>query len=367
MRLLFYIHSLRSGGAERVLAKLANHFATAGHDVAVLTQVSLGDDHYPIDENVTRLSLDAGTPSKNLLDAILNNLRRFTRLRRTFKSFAPDHVIAFMPTASVLALAASRGLGFKVTVSERVHPPFSEVTYIRRLAQRKLYPKADNVVVLAQESADWVTDQWGLENTRVIPNSVSLPLPEAPPMAHPADYVPDSSPLVLFVGRMVPQKQPLLALAFFSTLTENHPDMRMIMVGRGPLAGELAQQIETLKLTDVVTHVEHIGNLQAFYERADIFLSTSLYEGSPNALMEAMACGCACVAFDCPTGPKYLLNNGENGFLVPLSDQTEYRERMAQLAADRELRTTLGGAARGIVHSQSQAAFVARWSEVLGI
>ena len=369
MRLLFYIHSLSAGGAERVISKLTSHLAAEcdsqgerQYDVTLLTQAPLGSDRYPLHPAVQRQSLLTGQVSRNLAEAVFNNLRRIWRLRREIRQSKPDVVIAFMPTANILSLIATTGLGIPVLVSERNYPPCSRIGGLRRWLQQRLYPRAHTVVAVSQGIARWLEAHWQLQNVVTIANGTSLPLPRTDPVVS-TDQVGDAR-LILFVGRMVEQKQPLTALEVFAHLRTDD-DWRLVMIGRGPLSDQVAQEIERRRLSGRVHRIEHVGNLQDWLERSEILLFPSRYEGFPNALLEAMTCGCAVVAYDCPTGPADLIEDGINGRLIRLGDTEQLSTAVQTLVDDETLRTTLAHAARGVMQTHDESQGFARWQALI--
>ena len=361
MKLLFFINSLSAGGAERVMAKLADFFVDEGHDVTLLTQTPVATDHYPT--AAKRQSIEAGKVSRHPIDALRNNLRRLRRLRRAIEEVQPDAVLAFMPTANVLALMAARQTGTPVVVSERVHPPFLELSAVRRWLQRRYYPGAARIVVLSSASADWFDNRYGLTNTVVIPNSINLPLAHHEPVVNPGDVVPGDRRLVLSVGRLVPQKQPEMVLETFAAAADDA--WHLVMIGSGSKADALEQLAMRLGIAERFSLLPRVGNMQDWYERASIYVSASSYEGFPNALLEAMACGCACLAFDCPTGPRDLIVDKQNGLLVALEDLSGFRSGLASLCRDEPLRERLAGAARANADRFSDQRVLPQWLSVM--
>ncbi len=361
MKLLLFINSLTAGGAERVMAKLADFFVAEGHDVTLLTQTPVAADHYPT--TAKRASLEAGELSRHPIHALFNNLRRLRRLRHVIAEAQPDAVLAFMPTANVLALMAAQQTGTPVVVSERVHPPFLDLSPVRRWLQRRYYPSAARIVVLSRESADWFERRYGLSNTAVIPNSINLPMTQHDPVVDPGQIVPADRNVALGVGRLVPQKQPELVLEAFAAVGDE--SWHLVMIGGGSKAEEIEQLAARLGIADRFTLLARVGNMQDWYERASVYVSASSYEGFPNALLEAMACGCACLAFDCPTGPGDLIENDKNGLLVALDDVPEFRRGLVSLCNDPSLRERLSSAARANADRFSDQRILPQWLDVV--
>jgi len=366
MRLLLFINSLQSGGAERVLAKLADHWVDQGHEVTLATIVPTATDHYAVDPRVQRLSIHSGGKSRHLLHAVQANLQRYRRLRKLVKAVQPDCVVAFMPTANLLAHAACAGRTIPVIMSERTHPPNFPMRAPRPWLRRRLYPKAAGVVVLTEDSAQWCREL-GCSNVSVIPNSVALPLPANEPRIHPADVVPEAAELVLSVGRLDQDKQFDHVLQSFAEVRREHgtDSAFLVVIGQGPLQQALQRTAESLGISAFMRFVPAVGNIQEWFQRARVFITASRLEGYPNVLLEALACGCACIAYDCPTGPREIVRNGDNGFLVPLNDQPQLTDRLAQVLRDDDLCRRLSSSAAGIINTHSDAAFFERWDSVV--
>ena len=111
MRVLLYIHSLKMGGAERVLVNLAKSMSEQGLEVHLVTQTCSTSDAYTVPPEIIRTSLLTGETSRGLFHAARLNLRRVIRLRKLIREWRPDRIIAFMPTANFVAIAASRAAG----------------------------------------------------------------------------------------------------------------------------------------------------------------------------------------------------------------------------------------------------------------
>jgi GalNAc-alpha-(1->4)-GalNAc-alpha-(1->3)-diNAcBac-PP-undecaprenol alpha-1,4-N-acetyl-D-galactosaminyltransferase len=108
----------------------------------------------------------------------------------------------------------------------------------------------------------------------------------------------------------------------------------------------LEQLCESLKLAKSVRFLDQRKDVEQLLLDSSIFAFTSLTEGFPNALAEAMAAGCACISYDCPTGPSELIEHGVNGFLVAPGDEAEYARLLQQLMNDADLRATFSRKAR---------------------
>mgnify|MGYP001212966670 CR=1 FL=1 len=103
-------------------------------------------------------------------------------------------------------------------------------------------------------------------------------------------------------------------------------DVRLIILGDGPLRKSLYDIVTQLKLNSYVDFLGYVSNPLKYYKNSDIFVLSSYVEGLPNVLVEAMMCGCTPVSTNCPTGPREVLENGKYGYLVPMGDPKSLAE-----------------------------------------
>jgi len=121
---------------------------------------------------------------------------------------------------------------------------------------------------------------------------------------------------------------------------------RLLILGDGPLRGQLQDQIDASGLGDWVQLVGYVDNPLSYFSAADVFVLSSLVEGMPNVLVEAMMCGCTPVATDCPTGPRELLKGGKFGYLVPVQNPVAMAAAIQQALAQPIARDVLAEAVR---------------------
>jgi glycosyltransferase involved in cell wall biosynthesis len=133
-------------------------------------------------------------------------------------------------------------------------------------------------------------------------------------------FAPGGGPLAVAAGSLQPWKGFADAIEAIALLRDRGVAIRLAILGEGPLRGELEALIAGRGLADRVLLVGHVDNPLAYFSKADIFVLSSLVEGLPNVLVEAMMCGCTPVSTDCPTGPREVLQDGRFGYLVPMRD-----------------------------------------------
>ena len=124
-------------------------------------------------------------------------------------------------------------------------------------------------------------------------------------------------PVLVAAGRLASWKG-FADLIEAVALLKGHRQFRLMILGDGPLRAALQNLIESRGLVDTVELLGYVENPLKYFARANVFVLSSLVEGMPNVLVEAMMCGCTPVSTDCPTGPRELLQDGKYGYLVPM-------------------------------------------------
>lgn len=311
-KVLIVISGLGAGGAERVASTMANYWAGEGRGVGLMTLASLQADHYKLDSAVTRLSLDIIWPSRNSWHGMRSNLRRMRMIRRAIISFDPDLVVSFIEGTNVLVIGALLFSKIPVIVSERIDPRFHAVDRVRRIARRILYPLAESLVVQTKSVAVWGRRVTSARRVSVITNPLSS-LPEAPPYENRPRQI-------LAVGRLAEQKGFDLLIRAFSASQLRKDGWTLTILGEGPQRGALENLVERSGLSSQVSLPGVEPAPWRRLQRARVFVLSSRYEGFPNALLEAMAMGCACISTDCPSGPGEIINHGNDGILIAVDD-----------------------------------------------
>lgn len=337
---MFVLHSLSSGGAERVTATLANHWADKGWTVTVVTVAGAERDFYALDARIQRIALNMAAESRHVGEAVWHNLRRIRALSRVLKRERPDVAVSMMATANVTLAVAGRFTDTRTVGSERIHPPTLPLGRIWEQLRQRAYPLLHGMVAQTDSSAAWLREHAPAKRIRVIPNPVNYPLEVQAPLVVPNDVVDRSAEarILLAVGRLEVQKGFDRLLAGFASIARQYPDWSLVILGQGSLYEALQRQAEELGIWDRVALPGAVGNVGEWFEAADLYVLTSRFEGFPNTLVEALAYGVPSVAVDCETGPREIVRHEVDGLLIPQDDPDALVVALDRLMGEADLR-----------------------------
>ena len=319
-KVILYIETMRRGGAERVLNNIA-HYLSNKHEVILVNDIMLPkEEEYAVDAGVKRhyLGLTRG--------GIKGNLTRVKRLRKIILEEHPDSILSFMGPCNLRMLVAARGLKIRKIVSIRNDPKHEYGDGLKKIAARTLFRSASCCVFQTQDAMDCFQKS-------VRKKSVIIWNPVADKFFKHAWEVQREE--IVVVGRLVPQKNPLLALKAFCLIAPKHPKVNLVYYGSGELKEAILKKAEEFNVSERVSVIDNVPNIEDYIRSARLFLMASDFEGMPNALMEAMAVGLPCVATDCPCGgPKAITNGFADQILVPCGDVKAIAKRIDEILSD---------------------------------
>jgi glycosyltransferase involved in cell wall biosynthesis len=365
------------GGTIRTALQVAGHLAKT-HDVEVLSIVRRrAKPFFEFPAGVTVTAIDdqrrsqapsgaAGWLRRTLLrrrTRLLSNDRSrdamslWTDLQilRALRSLGPGVLITTRPSLNVVAaeLAPSR-----IATIAQEHMHFG--AHRRPLAKAigTSYPALDAVVTLTEADRSSYVEALGTGvRVEAIPNAV----PELGGAPSPL-----AGKLVLGAGRLRRQKAFALLITAFAQVAPDHPGWNLLIAGEGPRRPVLEALVRDLGLEGRVSLPGRIRHLGAEMERASIFALSSRFEGFPMVLLEAFAKGLPVVSFDCPTGPRELIDHERDGLLVPNGDVPGLARAIAQLMDDEDARRRYGDAALQKASRYRLDRVGARWEALVG-
>lgn len=358
MNVAFTLCSPGPGGAERVLAIMANHWAQTGWNVTVITYAGEpAVPFYKLHSAIRLVPLGIAWPSRNFFFGLIHNIKRIAVLRKAIKKVAPDCIISIMDNNNVVTLLASLGLRMPVIITEHTFPAAAPRPWIWKTLRRMVYPLADSLVVLSEESKQYFS-AWVKQSCVVIPNPVQI--------SSENEAYPDISggTKIYAMGRFTESKRFDLLLRAFHLVLRQRPDCDLTIIGDGPLRGPLYRLSRDLGISHRVHFPGLLSHPATMLKKGQLFVMSSEYEGFPLAILEAMACGLPVVAFDCH-GCNHIVEHGVNGILVPPLDFHRLAQAILDLLQNDSKRELMGAAALEIKSKYSVRRIMNRWNELV--
>lgn len=345
LRILFFTSALGGGGAEKHLQRIVNAFDR--RRIQPLLALARGGGSYEqfLADDIPLYHLDTG----DIDSSTLRLLRAWRPLRELLNVKRPDLLCSFMDFPNNVAIAASRFLPSAPPVVACVqNTPSMNLARsrhpVRQLVLRGmqlLYPYADGIVALSQGVRDDLLSFVPQleEQISVIYNAgIDDALLEQSTQG--LDISRPTGPLLIACGSLSEQKgYPIL----FEALTQVRRDFdaHLWILGEGPLRDELQQLAEDLNVRSAIKFLGFRDNPYKFMAAGDVFVLSSLWEGFGNVVVEAMACGTAVVATDCPHGPGEIIEDERSGLLVPPADPDALADAVCRVLSTPQLRQAL--------------------------
>ena len=360
IRVLCVITAMGCGGAERRLADLVNLLIRRGHRVH-LRVLQGGSSFFDVDD---RVDLEFWERERQIAVTSVGRFSSRVRwLRDNMVVVRPDVVLSFIDVANTTTLMATRSLSLPVVVAERVHPPAHRIPLHFAILRRFLYPGATRIVLQTEAAARWARTWLPDERIVLIPN------PVVAPVEGPADrgrgLLPPGGRWLVAMGRLERQKGFDVLISAFRAVAHDHPDWRLVILGEGPERPALAKETIRLGLESRVLLPGTTDTPEDVLRECDVFVLSSRYEGFPNALCEAMACGLPVVSTDCPAGPREIIRDGLDGILVPPNNSAALAQALSKVMSDRGFRRQLAARATEVVRRFDANRIFDAWETLL--
>jgi glycosyltransferase involved in cell wall biosynthesis len=351
IKLMVVIHSLRGGGSERVLINVLKGLDRNEFSITLVLYEKILDYQIPEDVELQILDIYA---SKNIFKLTKGFILKIINLARLIRQGKPDVVFSLLSSTNVTVILArllSR-TKCKVFVSEHTHPSsnLKNEVYggITKGFIKYLYPKADKIVAVSEGIKEDLIKNFNITEKKitVIYNPVDISEIEMlsqEKVDHP--WFQDKLPIIVSVGRLTKQKGYPYLIGAFCFVRESLP-CRLLIIGEGEDREKL---IKMAKESDFAKDIEFLGfqkNPFKYMKKSSLFVLSSLYEGFPNVLLEAMALGLPIVSTNCPSGPSEILDDKKSGLLVPVKDEHALAKAIVDLLTNRKLKDNLSREAK---------------------
>lgn len=333
MKVHFYLADITfTGGIEKITTTLANYFVNHGIEVVIVSNFRTNVDFsYELDKKVQTVFLSekkySGKPGS--FERIKNFLEN---KKKVFNYFCKLHdeiiIIQSFPNAFLYSLAMGTKNRNKIINVEHVH--YFYYNKFLRILRYFVYKKYNNVCVLT--NADRLQYEKLNIKATCIPNAIEF----SNTVESNEKKVRDK--IILGVGRLEEQKNFKTLINVFYKIHKNYPDWKLEIYGKGTLFNTLQNQIKELDLQDSAFLMGVSSEIYKVFKKSAMFVLSSLYEGFPMVLCEAMQNGCPVVSYDCPNGPADLIQNDKNGLLVENQNEEKLYAAIIKLIENSELR-----------------------------
>ncbi|MFH8464050.1 glycosyltransferase [Streptomyces sp. NPDC017991] len=341
------------GGVTSWSHGMARLFTDRGHRVHVVgitppeVPQELGEVPYPT------TTLYAGQPPRPGRAREASMREEAAKLTALFRAARPGAVVIVTQVWAMewVAQADTRGL----TVIGMSHESYAYSKSSSRFHRvRRHYRDVDRMLALTREDADlWIGQ--GMNNASYMPNPLPF-MPEVPSAR--------TENVVVSIGRLHHQKGIDMLLDAWAEVAPRHPDWRLRIYGSGEDEEILKKQCTALGLDGCVDWMGRTGDVPGALRGGSVFALSSRGEGFPLALMEAMAMGVPCAAFDCAPGVREIVHDGEDGLLAGLGNTGELARRLDILMSDQGLRDGMGDRARANIRRYAPGEIVNRWEDL---
>lgn len=320
----FVMPNMSGGGAQRVISVISNYFCMNGIRTTILltNQCVL---EYDINENIL------------IDDVCAKNKYHWTKMishiRHRMKENPNEAYVSFLDNQNMFTVIAAMGLKNRVIISQRNDPNKAYKSSILRLIQKFIYILADRTVFQTTEARDYYP-RLARKHSTIIMNPLMGSLPQR--------YDGKRSNRIVTVCRLNKQKNLWMAIDAFEIFATKHPDYVFEIYGKGELEEELKCYVAEKHLSDRILFKGFCNNVHEQIRDAKALIISSDFEGLSNSMIESIAIGVPTISTDCPIGgARMVIEDGVNGYMVPVGDSIVMADRMDLIVSNDELAAQL--------------------------
>lgn len=335
-KILFLFAHLHKGGMQRAVSNIS--LALPNNITQYVGFFGVEEECFNYNAKLINFSL-TGSLETGFINKVHNFNKRIAKLRSFVKNENINTVVSFGDAANLINVLSFHNAECITSIRGAIGG------YEQNNIYSKLYKRLALLIYRFPDKIVTVSDELKVEMSKIsdknkithIPNLYHLDdIIEKANIDLPLTYSNlNSSRFLLCVGSLTTTKGQEILINAFKIINCKYPDLRLVLIGRGPKKPDLIELAEKL---NVLSHIDFINfdpNPYRYMKRANLFVLPSLTEGFPNVLVEAMACGCPTVAFDCKTGPKEIIGQSEFGEIINEFSSEKLAEKIVMLLNDK--------------------------------
>lgn len=361
------------GGVDRVLTEKANYLADEmGHEIYIITDSQAKKAPvFPLSPKVHHIDLEIDFDEQYHY-SIVKRFFCYRRLMKQYKSRLEETLRKIKPQITISTCGrdldflndlkdGSIKIGESHTTKEYMRNfylmeekgfPYNVVAKYWRKKMEQSIKKLKEFVVLNEHDAE----SWSsIRTTKIIPNSLPFKTEETSKQ---------NNKRIISVGRLSVEKGADRMVEIWGRISQKHPDWSIEWYGHGPLQDKITQIIKEQHLENSFHINAPVQQIKEKYLLSDIYALCSRFEGFGMVLIEAMSCGLPCVSFDCPHGPRTIISNNENGYLIENDNVESYISHLEKLMEKSELRKEMGKKAKQAAEKYSPEVIMQKWEEL---
>lgn len=341
----------RSGGTERAVVNMVNAVSSLEYQFVIISVLSDERSNAFFQLSSQADIVNQGYKRREGFSRFGRYLRLKRDLEKIIKKKEIDIIIGTGHQFNcVIALLAA-----DVVKIGWEHFVYEAIPLLSRLIRRNLYKRLDKVILLTKSDKRKYSFI-GYEKKEIIPNIVSFSCSESAEL---------KSNRIIVAGRLEKIKALDSVIKVAAMVKKSIPDWKFDIFGDGNEKQRLLGLIKEYHLEGYVNIKKTTDNIQKEYLNSSMMLLTSLFEALPMVLIEAQSCGLPIVAFDCPNGPREIVIDGRNGYLIANRDEIAMAEKVIQLAGNEVLLKQYGKAAKADSKRFAQKTIAEKWKNVL--
>ncbi len=344
IKVLFFISSLEGGGAEKVMVNIVNNLDRNKFDVSLVLSEKKGKYLNELSKDIKVYGLIKINSIKNRVLPMLFYLymNQLYRLYKIIKSEKPDIVVSFlnMPNLmNILIKSFVRKTKAIICVHSFMSIEFEDENFLIKMMSKLFYSKTDEIVCVSKASAKDINKSFDVPKNKIIAIYNPHDLENIDTLKNEKindNWFKNDNPKILAVGSLIKIKGYKYLLRAFKIVRASGIPANLIILGEGEERPHLERLVRDLDLESCVILPGFKKNPYKYMKNSDVFVLSSLSEGLPNVVIEAMACGVPVISTRCPSGPEEIITNKVNGILVPVKDEKALAESIVDLLKNKD-------------------------------